>query len=448
MTDHRTTAATLLGLDPALLSVLLLVGTFVILLSGRINRTVVALLGAGLVVLSGVLSQQQAIAGVDFNTIGLLTGMMIIVAITRLTGLFELVAIRAVQLVRGDPRGVLIVLSMVTAVFSAFLDNLTTVLLVVPIVMLIVDKLELSPYPFLVSQILCSNIGGTATLIGDPPNILIGSATGYGFADFLVNLGPLVLLLLLLTAVLQYLFVGRSLQSSAENRERVMRFRAADSIQDVRLLRYSLLVLGGVIGGFLLGEHAGIRPGTVAMFGAALLLFLSGFGRDAEFQGQRVREAFMEVEWGALFFFMGLFVLVAGVEHTGVLGVLGERLLDATDGEPRSTSYAVLWLAALVSTAIDNIPFVTTMIPLVESMEGRLGGAAAVEPIWWSLALGACLGGNGSLIGAAANVMVAGLSERAGYPLSFLGFLRVGLPVMLGTVAMAHGYLYLRFFSG
>jgi len=285
ISSQPTHATTFLGLDPVLLSVVLLVGTFIILLSEKFNRTVVALIGAGLVILSGVLTQQQAISGIDFNTIGLLTGMMIIVAVTRLTGLFELVAIWAVHLVKGDPRGVLIVLSLVTAVFSAFLDNLTTVLLVVPIVMLIVDKLEVSPYPFLISQILASNIGGTATLIGDPPNILIGSATGFTFSDFLINLGPVVLVLLVIATLFQYFFVGASLQTSEENRQRVMRFRPTDSIQDVTLLVFSLIVLFGVIAGFMIGEHSGIRPGTIAMFGAAVLLLLSGIGRDAEFQG-------------------------------------------------------------------------------------------------------------------------------------------------------------------
>lgn len=437
---------TFLGLDPVLLSVALLVGTFLVLLTEKFNRTVVAMIGAGLVILSGVLTQEQAIAGIDFNTIGLLTGMMIIVAVTRLTGLFELVAIWAVHLVKGDPRGVLIVLSLVTAVFSAFLDNLTTVLLVVPIVMLIVEKLEVSPYPFLISQILASNIGGAATLIGDPPNILIGSATGFTFTDFLINLGPVVLVLLVIGTFVLYFFVGHSLQTSEENRQRVMLFRPADSIQDARLLKFCLIVLVGVIAGFIIGDNSGIRPGTIAMLGAAILLLLSGIGKDAQFQGKRVREAFQEVEWGALFFFIGLFILVTGVEHTGILEMLGTQLIQMTGGDLQTTTFAMLWLAALISAAIDNIPFVTTMIPLVESMEVSLGGAAAVEPIWWSLALGACLGGNGSLIGAAANVMVAGLSERAGYPLSFIGFIKIGVPVMLVTVLIANIYLYIVFF--
>ncbi len=434
------------GLDPVYLSATILIITFVVLLSERFNRTVVALLGAGLIIISGVLTQEQAVSGVDFNTLALLTGMMIIVAVTRVTGLFEYISIWAVHVVKGDPRGVLIVLALVTAVFSAFLDNLTTVLLVVPIALLIAEKLKVSPYPFLVSQILASNIGGTATLIGDPPNILIGSATGYSFTDFLVTLGPVVVILLFLTMLLLYFHTGKALQASAENRERVMRFRPADSIQDPRLLKISLGVLAGVITGFIFGEHYGLRPGTTAMFGAVILLLLSDFSKSSQIQGKRVREAFIEVEWGALFFFMGLFVLVHGVEHTGILQMLGNRLIELTGGDPQTTTFSILWLAALTSATIDNIPFVTTMIPLVESMETSLGGADAIEPVWWSLALGACLGGNGSLIGAAANVMVAGLGDRAGYPINFLSFAKIGIPVMFASTLVANLYIYLVFF--
>ncbi|MEJ1410268.1 MAG: ArsB/NhaD family transporter [Candidatus Sedimenticola sp. (ex Thyasira tokunagai)] len=444
--SHDEQIATIFGIDPVPLSASILVITFLVLFTERFNRTVVALLGAGVVIMSGVLTQQQAFAGIDFNTLALLTGMMVIVAVTRQTGLFEYISIWAVHLVKGDPRGVLIVLSLVTAVFSAFLDNLTTVLLVVPIALLIAEKLEVSPYPFLISQILASNIGGTATLIGDPPNILIGSATGYSFTDFLFNLGPVVVILLVMTTLFFYFFLGRSLYTSQENRDRIMKFRPDESIQDPALLKISLIVIAGVIAGFIAGEHFGIHPGTISMFGAALLLFISDFGGNAQVQGRRVREAFAEVEWGALFFFIGLFILVRGVEHTGILNTLGEKLIHMTDGDPQTTTFAVLWLAALSSAAIDNIPFVTTMIPLVESMEASLGGAEAVEPVWWSLALGACLGGNGSLIGAAANVMVAGLGDRAGYPLGFLTFIKIGLPVMLLSVVVANLYIYLVYF--
>ncbi|MDP6573857.1 MAG: ArsB/NhaD family transporter [Rhodospirillales bacterium] len=438
--------AVIFGLDPLWLSTGILIVSYAVLLSEKVNRTVVALLGGGLVIVTGVISQKQAFAGIDFNTIALLTGMMIIVAITRVSGVFEYVAIWSAKKVNADPIGILIVLSVVTAVFSAFLDNLTTVLLVVPIALLIVEKLRVSPYPFLYSQILASNVGGTATLIGDPPNILIGSATGLTFVQFLFELGPVVVVIMIIMVPIFWWLWGKELVATDERRDSIMRFREADSITDKRLLVKSLTVLALVIMGFIIGEHYHIRPGTTAMFGAAVLLLVTIIGEEAQGQAERLHEAFIEVEWSALFFFIGLFVIVAGVEHAGLLNILGDALMDFTGGDAALTSYATLWLSAVVSAAVDNIPFVATMIPLVESMEGAIGGAEALEPVWWSLALGACLGGNGSLIGAAANVMVSGLGERAGYPISFAKFLKVGVPFMLLTVAIAHVYMYLRHF--
>jgi len=435
-------SAVIFGLDPLWLSTGILVVSYAVLLSEKINRTVIALLGAGIVIISGVLDQDRAITGIDFNTIALLTGMMIIVGITSATGVFEYVAVWSAKKVKADPRGLLLVLAAVTAFFSAFLDNLTTVLLIVPVTLLIVEKLKISPYPFLITQILASNVGGTATLIGDPPNILIGSATRLSFMEFLVNLGPVSLVILIVVMAIFHIFWGRSLVADEKLRARVMSFRPADSITDVKGLKKSLFVLALVILGFIVGEHYGIRPGTTAMFGAAVLLLLTGLGENGNDQSLRVRDALGEVEWGALFFFMGLFVIVGGVEHAGLLDILGALLIEATGGDPTTTILATLWISALVSAAVDNIPFVATMIPLVESMEATMGGKQALEPVWWALALGACLGGNGSLIGAAANVMVAGLGERAGYPISFGRFLLAGLPVMLLSVVIATVYLY------
>ena len=420
--------------------------SYVVLLSEKLNRTVIALIGGCLAIVTGVISQDQAIAGIDFNTIALLTGMMIIVSITRQSGVFEYVAIWSAKKVKADPMGILIVLSIVTAVFSAFLDNLTTVLLVVPVALLIVEKLNVSPYPFLFSQILASNIGGTATLIGDPPNILIGSATGLTFMQFLTNLAPVSLVVMIIMVPIFHFLWAKDMVADMKLRARVMRFREADSIKDVVLLKKSLFVLFLVIAGFVIGEHYHIRPGTTAMLGAAVLLLVASWGEPESGQAERLHEAMTEVEWPALFFFIGLFVIVTGVEHAGLLNMLGGMLMEFTGGDPAVTAYSTLWLSAIVSAAVDNIPFVATMIPLVESMEAAIGGKDALEPVWWSLALGACLGGNGSLIGAAANVMVSGLSERAGYPIGFAAFLKIGVPLMLLSVAIAHVYVWLRYF--
>ncbi len=442
LTEH----AVIFGFDPLWVSTMILVGTYAILLSEKINRTVIALLGGGVMIVCGVIDQDQAIAGIDFNTIALLTGMMIVVSVTRTSGVFEFVAIWSAKKVKADPLGILIALSIVTAVFSAFLDNLTTVLLVVPVALLIAEKLDVSPYPFLFSQILAANVGGTATLIGDPPNILIGSATGLTFMQFLINLGPVSVIVLIIMIPIFHLLWAKGLVTDEKHRERVMSFNEEDSIKDMVLLKKSLVVLALIIAGFIIGEHYHIRPGTTAMLGAALLLLLANWGQGEHNQANRLHEAMQEVEWPALFFFIGLFIIVTGVEHAGLLTILGNALIDFTGGDPATTAYATLWLSAVVSAAVDNIPFVATMIPLVESMETALGGAEALEPVWWSLALGACLGGNGSLIGAAANVMVSGLGERAGYPIGFFTFLKIGIPIMILSVAIAHFYMWVRYF--
>lgn len=445
--SEATTHAVILGLDPLWLSTSILIITYVALLTERFHRAVIVLLGAGVMIISGVINQSQAIAGIDFNTIALLTGMMIIVSVTRQSGVFEFVAIWSAKKVKASPSGILIMLSIVTAVFSAFLDNLTTVLLVVPVALLIADKLKLSPYPFLFSQIIASNVGGTATLIGDPPNILIGSATGYSFNDFLFQLGPVSVIVLAVVLVVFHLLWGRSLETTPELKERVMSFDEQSSIQDIRLMRQSLTILGLVITGFVIGEHYQIQPGTTAMFGATLLLFIISIGQNQREQADELRKTLIDVEWNALFFFAGLFILISGVEHAGLLHILADKLMALTGGDIMAITFTTLWLSAGASAAIDNIPLVATMIPLIQSMETSLGGTAALEPVWWSLALGACLGGNGSLIGAAANVLVAGLAERSGTPISFVRFLMIGMPIMLVSVAIANVYLYFRHFA-
>ncbi len=434
------------GLDPLWVSTVILLAAYGALLSARINRTVAALLGSGLAVVTGVLTQEQAFAAIDFNTISLLTGMMIIVAITRKSGVFEFVAIWSVKKVKADPMGVLLVLTAVTAVFSAFLDNLTTVLLVIPIALLIVEKLKVPAYPYLFSQILAANVGGAATLIGDPPNILIGSSTGLGFMAFLSNLAPAAVVVLVVMMLIFKVLWGKTLVASDETRARIMRFRESESIRDVSLLIKSLSVLAFVIVGFILGERFHVPPGTVAMLGAAALLLLTGIGLGEKAQTEQVHRALAEVEWSALLFFAGLFIIVGGVERAGLLTILGNKLMVLTGNDAMLSAFATLWISAFVSAVIDNIPFVATMIPVVKSMGSHLGSAQALEPVWWALALGACLGGNGSLVGAAANVMVAGLGERAGHPIHFITFMKIGLPLMVLSVAIANVYLYVRYF--
>jgi len=440
-------AHVIFGVDPLWLavSILLLVYAFVML--EKFNRAVLSLLGAGMMILCGVLTQQQAVAGVDFNTIGLLTGMMVIVAISQKTGMFQYVAIRAAKSVNGQPWGVLVMLSVVTAFFSAFLDNVTTVLLVAPVTLLITDSLGVRPYPYLFSQILASNIGGTATLIGDPPNIMIGSAAHLSFYDFLVNLTPIIPLIFLVTLLMIWLLFGRDLHASEEQRQVIMAFNEREAIKDVGLLKKCLLILFLVIGGFTVAHEFHLEPASIAMTGAAILLLWHSWGESLKAKDHAFESIMTEVEWTTIFFFVGLFIVVTGVEHTGAIGWLAHQTLAMTGGDFSATVAAVLWISAIASALIDNIPFVATMIPMIQEMGPTFGGEAALEPLWWALALGACLGGNGSLIGASANLIVAGFAQRAGHPIAFLVFMKHAFAMMLVSIVISHLYIYLRYLT-
>lgn len=433
------------GLPPAWVAVGVLLLTYAAIMTERLNRAIVALLGAMLMIGSGILTQEQAVAGIDFNTVGLLAGMMIIVSISRKSGIFEYFAIRAAQLGRGHPAAILALLGLVTAVLSALLDNVTTVLLIAPVSLVICGQLKVPPYPFLLSQVLASNIGGTATLIGDPPNIIIGAQVGLSFNDFIINLAPVIAMILAVHLLAIHLFWGRRLRSSPERRARIIGMDAAAAITDVPLLIKSALVLTLVLAAFGTAHVIGLESGTIGIGGAALLLLLDNVGKSGESQTENVTHVFNEVEWITLFFFMGLFVVVKGVEHTGVLETLATRLLGATGGQLKPTGLGILWSSALLSSALDNIPFVATMIPMVKAMAPAFGGPDGLMPLWWALSLGACLGGNGTLVGASANLTVAGIAERNGVPFRFVTFTRHALPMMLVHVAICHVYWLLRF---
>ncbi len=433
------------GWDPLWLSAILFVATYLVIVTERINRAIVALIGAGLMITLGVINQQAAIRGIDFNTLGLLTGMMVIVAISRRSGVFQFVAVWSAKQVKADPWGILLMLSVVTAVFSALLDNVTTVLLIAPVTLLITEELRVNPYPYLFSEIFASNIGGTATLIGDPPNIMIGSAVGLTFNDFLLNLAPVTPFILLLTLLIIYVIWGRSMTATKEARDRVMRFNEREAITDVPLLKKSLFVITVVIAGFVMAHPLRLEPATIAMMGAALLLLITNIGRDAEEQSEDVHSSFAEVEWVTIFFFVGLFIVVHGIEHVGLLQILADQVLAFTGGDLTLTAMAIIWVSAIFSAIVDNIPFVATMIPMINSMAPTFGGAENLMPLWWSLALGACLGGNGSLVGASANLIVAGFAERAGHRIAFLPFMAMAFPLMILSIVIASVYVYARF---
>jgi Na+/H+ antiporter NhaD/arsenite permease-like protein len=434
------------GLSPVWVATTLLVLTYALIISERLNRSIIALLGGGMMIVSGVLSQDEAIAGIDFNTIALLTGMMVLVSISRRCGMFEYLAIWSAKKGRAQPWAMLLILSLTTAVLSAFLDNVTTVLLIAPVTLAVTRQLDVPPYPFLFAEIFASNIGGTATLIGDPPNIIIGSAAGLSFNDFVIHLTPVILVVMAVQALAMHLIWGRAMQATAAARARIMALDERGAIIDWPLLRYSLIVIGLVMLCFVFARPLRLEPGTIALLGAAVLMLLHNIEhhREKEKQSVKVTETFNEVDWITIFFFVGLFIVVHGFDVAGAIDVLSRQLLAVTGGDYAATAYAILWGSAILSAIVDNIPFVATMIPLIKAM-GPAFGADHLTPMWWALSLGACLGGNGTLIGASANLAVAGIAERNSIDFGFMTYTKYAFGLMLISVAICHAYLWLRY---
>ena len=417
-------------------SVIVFLITYALIISEKIHRMVVATAGGMVMLLLGFLTQETALKdNIDFNTLGLLIGMMILVTITRRTGVFEAVAIWAARITGGEPLRLLALLAFITATASAFLDNVTTVLLIVPVTLTLTDKLQVNPTPFLIAEIIASNIGGTATLIGDPPNIMIGSAVGLDFNAFLVHLTPVIFIVLIVTIALLLLIYRKDLHVADENRQAILQLNFKEEIKDWPLLKKSLIVLGITIVAFIFHGMLHLESATIAFTGAILLMLVSR---------EEPEDILLHVEWPTIFFFVGLFVLVGGLKATGVIGELAHWTLTVTHGDLLQTTLIVLWVSAIASAFIDNIPFVATKIPLILEM-GQLSGMT-LDPLWWSLALGACLGGNGTLIGASANVIVAGIAEKNGISLTFNHYLKIAFPLMIVSIIISHIYLYWRYF--
>ncbi|MCB1050681.1 MAG: ArsB/NhaD family transporter [Acidobacteria bacterium] len=442
------------------LATLLFLLAYVVILSEKINKTKVALAGAGLMIVLSVVSQQEAFysehLGVDYNVIFLLIFMMILVGITSQSGVFEWTAVKLAKLAKGNPMTIMIYFVIFTAVASAFLDNVTTVLLVAPVTLFICDEQELDPTPFLIAEALSSNIGGTATLIGDPPNLLIGSKAQLGFNDFLFNLGPAVVVMMIALLITVRIFFAKKLVSDEAKRERIMKMDESKLIKDRSLVIKSCTVLGLTILGFCLHDLVHLQPATIAMMGAAALLLISKLDPH---------DILKEVEWPTVFFFIGLFILVGGVVKVGLISELSKFVINVThptEDNMFTTSIVMLWFSGVASAIVDNIPYVATMSPLVQDMANTVfhegahaAGALPVEtlhhdvlsPVWWALALGSCLGGNGTAIGASANVIVLGIAERNGHKISFMKFAAYGLPVMIGTLIISTAYIVLRYYT-
>jgi len=406
--------------------------TYALIVTERVHRTIAALLGGVAIILVGVLNQDQAFQSIDWNVIFLLAGMMMIASILSDTGFFQWIAVQSVRFGKGNPYRIMVILVLVTAITSALLDNVTIVILMAPVTLFIAASLGVRPVPFLIAMILASNIGGTATLVGDPPNILIGSAAGIDFVTFAANLAPIALFILVVFIGLAWFLFRRDLKDNANDISSIESMDASELITNRPLLRKALIVLAGVILGFLLHGALHLQPATIALAGATVLML---WGRvDLE-------HVLDEIEWTALFFFIGLFIVVEALVMVGIIESVAEAALRLTGADLQKTSMLLLWLSAIASGIVDNIPYTATMIPVVEN----LGKAMPVAPLWWSLALGACLGGNATLVGAAANVVVANLSEKSGNPISFGLFLRYGAIVTFVSILLASVYVWLRY---
>jgi len=413
-----------------ILSIVIFILVYALIIWDKFDRAVVAMSGAVLMILLRVMNQEEAFGAIDFNTIGLLIAMMIIVMIMRHTGIFEYLAIIMVKASGANPFKLMVIMAFTTGIISAFLDNVTTILLMLPILLSVTKDLKLNPIPFIISAVFGSNVGGTATLIGDPPNIMIGSKAGLSFVDFLVNDAVICIPLLVVTSFVFALIFRKQLVASAEDKAKVLALNEKDCIKDSLLLKKGIFVFAFVVVGFLLHGLLHYESGTIAIAGAVVLLFISG--KNSE-------EILVDVEWKTIFFFSGLFILVGGIEATGVIAMLAGGVIDLTQGNLMLTTLAILWVSAIASAFIDNIPFVATMIPMIIEM-GQLSDIN-IMPLWWALSLGACLGGNGTAIGASANVVAIGMADREGYHISFGSYFKIAFPVMLLTIVIATVYM-------
>jgi len=410
-------------------------GVYAFIITERIHRTVAAMVGASVVLLVGIVPWDKVPEYLDLGTILLLAGMMVVVNVSRESGLFEYIAIKTAKLSKGDPMKVLLLFSVVTAVVSAFLDNVTTVLLLTPMLLYVTRRMNVNPVPFLLAEIFASNIGGTATLIGDPPNIMIGSAAKLSFNEFLTNMGPIAFADIFITIAIVYFAYRNSIRVSPAKRAEIegliMGMNEGDAVRDRELFRKSVVVILAIVLGFFLHDTMGVEPAVIALLGASVMLLWSGFPPE---------EALERVEWATLFFFGGLFIIVGGLVETGFIDALAERIIGMIHSEAQAI-FVISWFSAVSSAIVDNIPLTATMIPLIKAM----GSSMSTYPLWWALSLGACLGGNGTAIGASANVVVIGIAHREGIRITFGEFLKVGAVIMFSTVAVGSLMLWVRY---
>lgn len=413
--------------------------TYLLIITEWINKMLAALMGGFAIILTGIVNQKVAFAAIDWNVIFFLIGMMLVISVMRQTGVFMYLAIRIAKMAKGKPLAIMVLMYLLTTVISAFMGSVTTIMILVPIVLLIASELKITPIPFIITMVISSNAGGAATMIGDPPNILIGSATDYNFMDFLLNLTPPIIVVTITSVGLIWLLYRKGMVVSNANRAKLMAYNENNLIKSPFLLRTSLIVLALMLFALALQGVLHIETATIAMTAGLFLLVISDRKRVEHILSS-------DVDWVTIFFFMGLFIIVESLVETGFINMIAEGVMRVTHGEPRSTSMVILWVSSIFSAFIDNVPFVAAMIPVLERLGTLIGNPDVMHPVWWSLALGTCLGGNGTLIGASANIVAVGIANRNGFHISFKEFTKIGMIFMLHSIVISTAYILLRYY--
>lgn len=414
--------------------------TYLLIITEWINKMLAAMMGGFAIVLTGLVHQKVAFAAIDWNVIFFLIGMMLVISVMRQTGVFMYLAIKIAKIAKGKPLPIMILMFLLTTVISAFMGSVTTIMILVPIVLLVASELKISPIPFIITMVIGSNGGGAATMIGDPPNILIGSATDYNFIDFIVNLTPPVLVITFFSVGLIWLLYRKGMRVTNESRARLMSYNEKNLIKNKRLLRTSLIVLALMLAALSLQGVLHIETATVAMTAGLFLLVISDRKKVEHILAN-------DIDWVTIFFFMGLFMIVESLVETGFISMIATGIMKVTHGEPKSTSMVILWVSGIFSAVIDNVPFVAAMIPVIEQLSTMINNTESMHPIWWSLALGTCLGGNGTLIGASANIVAIGIANRNGFHISFKEYSKIGAIFTLLAIIISTGYILLRYFG-
>jgi len=421
-----------------IIALLVFILTYLCIITEWINKMLAALIGGFVIIVLGVVDQTLAFSAIDWNVIFFLIGMMLTISVMRQTGMFMYIAIKTAKIAKGSPLKIMAMMFVATAVISAILGSVTTIMILVPIVLLIAEELKITPAPFIITMVIASNMGGASTMIGDPPNILIASATKYTFIDFFLNLTPAIVIVMIGSLGLIWLLYRGKMYVSNERRAKIMEYNDKNLITNPKLLWITLGVVGLMLLAFIFQKPLHLENATIAMAAGLILVFIGS--------RKKVEEIILnDIDWITIFFFIGLFMIVEGLVHTGFIDLLAQGVMSITNGEPKTTSMVILWLSGILSAWIDNIPFVAAMIPMIKSIGLQMQNVAQVQPLWWALSLGTCLGGNGTLVGASANIVAVGIANRNGYKISFMDYTKIGLIFALESMLLSSAYIWFRY---